>query len=483
MKVWQIGFIGAALVLLVGCKSLGLGGKRVDYGAGAKQAPALEVPPDLSAPARDERYRVPGSDGEEVANLSDYDKGGAASGRTRGDILPEVRGVHLERSGTQRWLVVSDSPENVWFATRIFLQENGLTIESEEQAAGVMETGWAESSGGISNAPARRNQYRVRMERTKDGASTEIYITHRAMEEVLSGDKSASKWRALPGDPEMEAIMLQRLKAHFGGSDTSQASGHSGAAQAGAVALRQLSGGSSIVVVNDAFDRAWRRVGLAIERAGLVVEDRDRVRGTYFLRMSRKEGDWLDKLQFWKDSDGANTRYRVNVKDNGALCEVSVAAQDDSGDDASRQILEAIHRHLERDGAGAPAGSVSAINPTGAAGTASLQEIFDGSSVIVMNDTFERSWSRLGLAVERAGLAQEGNDRSAGIYFLKPAEAETSLLDKLEFWRGGQDTRLRYRVNLRDGGKACEVSVTDQYGASDDAARQMIEAIYENINQ
>src|SRR3989338_8691333 len=139
MKVLHIGISGIVLVSLIGCSSVGLGSKRVDYRSGAAQVPSLEVPPDLTVPGSDERYRVPQGDGGNVATFSDYSKGGAVAeqGRSASAILPEVKGVRLERNGTQRWLVVNDKPENVWFVVKAFLQENGLTIKSEDQAAFV----------------------------------------------------------------------------------------------------------------------------------------------------------------------------------------------------------------------------------------------------------------------------------------------------------------------------------------------------------
>ncbi len=36
--------------------------------------------------------------------------------------------------------------------------------------------------------------------------------------------------------------------------------------------------------VDDGLDRAWRRVGIALDRSGFTVEDRDRAAGLYFVR-------------------------------------------------------------------------------------------------------------------------------------------------------------------------------------------------------
>ncbi len=391
MKVLHIGICSVVLVSLAGCSAVGLGSKRIDYRAGATNVPSLEVPPDLTAPASDDRYRVQDGSGESVATFSDYSKGGAkaaaqSNGAMASAVLPEVKGVHLERNGAQRWLVVNDKAENVWPVVKAFWPSLGLTIKSEDQAAGIMETDWAENRAkipqdGIRNVVGKvfdnayssgeRDQYRTRLERSKDGLSTEIYITHRGKEEVLDADKNTSKWQTRADDPELEAEILQRLMVRFGNSPVQAATAMTSNnalpaspatdnAAASTVAPIQASGpagsasqleifdGSSIIVINDPFDKSWRRVGLAIEQAGLAVEDKDRAKGIYFLRPAPSESGWMDKLQFWKDSADSNTRYRVNVKDGGAACEVSVTDQDGMSDDISKKMVEALFKHINQ---------------------------------------------------------------------------------------------------------------------------------------
>jgi len=381
MKVLQIGISGVVLVSLLSCSSL-QSDKRIDYRAGAKQLQKLEVPPDLTSPDTDERYKVPLADGtvpgtaEGVATYSDYSRGGTVQGRGTG-VLPEVQGVRLERDGARRWLVVSDKPEKVWPVVKAFWQETGLIIKSEDQAAGVMETDWAENRAKIPKSAIRnvigklfdsvyssgeRDQYLTRLERGKDGVSTEVYITHHGKEEVFSEDKTTSKWQARAYEPEMEAIMLQRLMVRFGVGEAQATSAvaatgvmAAGSAPtgstpepAGTSSLREVSGGNVIIVVNDAFDRSWRRAGLAIESAGLAVEDKDREKGTYFLRPVKVQSGWLDKLKFWKDSEDAGKGYRVNVKDGGAACEVSVTDQDGASNKVTKQLTEAIYKYINQ---------------------------------------------------------------------------------------------------------------------------------------
>src|SRR5262249_23050384 len=85
--------------------------------------------------------------------------------------------------------------------------------------------------------------------------------------------------------------------------------------------------------VDDAFDRAWRRVGLALDRSGFTVEDRDRTQGIYYVRYvdpkfaGKEEPSFMSKVfSLGKKSQdtAALERYRVTVKGEGEKSLVSV---------------------------------------------------------------------------------------------------------------------------------------------------------------
>ena len=377
MKVLQFGITAVMLLSLPGCSSL-QSDQLIDYGAKAKQQPGLEVPPDLTTPEIEDRYKVPlaGSVDSGVATYSDYRKNGVSHDGDISSVLPEVPGVHLERDGARRWLVVSKNPEKVWSVVKNFWPEIGLDIVSEDQAAGVMETDWVENRAKIPQSTIRnllgkvlgsvyssgeRDQYLTRLERNADSKSTEVYITHRGREEVFSKDKTLSKWQARANDPELEAIMLQRLMVQFGASETQAAdeaagidtttentSEDSALKVAGTSSLRQLSDGTTVIVVNDAFDRSWRRAGLAIESASLALEDKDREQGVYFLRPIKLQTGWFEKVKFWKWGDQTDQQYQVKVKDGGAVCEVSVTDQDGVGSKVTNQLTEEIYKYINQ---------------------------------------------------------------------------------------------------------------------------------------
>jgi outer membrane protein assembly factor BamC len=83
--------------------------------------------------------------------------------------------------------------------------------------------------------------------------------------------------------------------------------------------------------VDDGLERAWRRIGLALDRGGFTVEDRDRNQGLYYVRFVDTKEAAKDEPNFftrWFTSDDpakkALNRYRIQVKADGAKTLVSV---------------------------------------------------------------------------------------------------------------------------------------------------------------
>jgi outer membrane protein assembly factor BamC len=364
------GTLTAALAVLLGaCSTTSnlLEGKKVDYKS-AGQLPTLEIPPDLTTPVRDNRYIVPDT-GKSSATLSDYQADRAQQakfGDTNAGILPAVDNMRVERSGSQRWLVTTQPPEKVWPVVRDFWQENGFLVAVNLPEAGVMETDWAENRAKIPQdwlrnmlgklidsvySSAERDKFRTRLERSDQGGS-EIYISHRGMIEV---DKSGGStvWQPRPADPELEAEFLRRLMVRLGTQEDKAKQLVATSAQPPARAAVQAGiGGFETLEVFEPFDRAWRRVGLALDRVGFTVEDRDRQKGQYFVRyadtdaadMKKKDGEkgLLDKLQFWKTNDATvkAEQYRVHIRQFAGKCVVQVLTKD--GDQANTQTTRRI---------------------------------------------------------------------------------------------------------------------------------------------
>ncbi|WP_229425179.1 outer membrane protein assembly factor BamC [Massilia sp. Se16.2.3] len=329
---------------------------RVDYKSSKKAAP-LDVPPDLTQLQKDNRYAVP--EGRGVATASGMGAGtqaapGAGLAAASGTIGPvSTEAVRVERAGDQRWLVVKQTPEQLWPQLRQFWEEAGFTIASESQTTGTMETEWQENRSkipqdmlrstlgrvfGNAYSTGERDKYRTRLERLPDG-STEIYISHRGAEEVLSGaQKETTVWTVRPNDPALEAQFLGRLVARLTGATepAQEKAAQETVANATQAPLHAKLVGNA-VEVDEGFDRAWRRVGLALDRVGFTVEDRDRVQGVYFVRYvdpdgSNKEG-FFSRLFSFGESEKAKEaqRYRVIVKGADTGTSSTVTVQDNAG--------------------------------------------------------------------------------------------------------------------------------------------------------
>jgi outer membrane protein assembly factor BamC len=349
--------VGAMALSMAACTTV-FESDKVDYKSSRKAAP-LDVPPDLTQLQKDNRYAVP--DGRGVATASGMQQGSAGSqaqaampaagGGAVGPIATDA--VRVERAGDQRWLVVKQTPEQLWPQLVQFWQDAGFTLEAQSQSTGVMETEWNENRSKIPQdflrntlgrvfdraySTGERDKYRTRLERLPDG-STEIYISHRGAEEVLTGvQKDTTTWTVRPNDPALEAQFLARLVARLtGATEPTQVKAAEATVANAVVAPQRAKLVGDRVEVDEGFDRAWRRVGLALDRVGFTVEDRDRVQGIYFVRYvdpdgSNKEG-FFKRLFTFGESDKAKEaqRYRVTVKaaPNAGVSTVSV--QDNTG--------------------------------------------------------------------------------------------------------------------------------------------------------
>ena len=371
-----------ALVLLViavaGCSSVSdilPDAKKIDYKSSGK-APTLEVPPDLSQIARDDRYAVPDAAGKGSATFSAYtaDRTPAAQAQNA-TVLPTVDKVRVERSGNQRWLVATASGDQLWGPVKDFWQESGFIIVVERPEAGVMETDWAEDRAKIGSdiirntlgkfldslySTGERDKFRTRFEPGAEPGTTDIFISHRGMEEVYtSSAKDDTRWQPRPPDPELEAEMLRRLMVRLGTENQRAAASVATAKAEPRAKLARSNDGAGTLEVYERFDRAWRRVGLALDRVGFTVEDRDRSKGLYFVRYvdtdagaKKSTGGWLDKLSFWKSSDpvpSTKVPYRIHVVESGQNTIVQVLSSEGGTDksETAKKILDLLYQQLQ----------------------------------------------------------------------------------------------------------------------------------------
>ena len=266
-------------VVSAGCSSVSdilPDSKKIEYKSAGK-VPSLEVPPDLSQITRDDRYAVPDAAGKGSATFSAYSSDRTPAAQAKNSVvLPNVEKIRVERSGNQRWLVVTAPADKLWGPVKDFWQETGFIVVIERPDAGVMETDWAENRAKIGDdiirntigkfldsvySTGERDKFRTRFEPGAEPGTTDIFISHRGMEEVYtSSAKDDTRWQPRAADPELEAEMLRRMMVRLG-AENQRAEAGLAATSAKAEPRAKLASnndGTGTLEVTDLERRPWR---------------------------------------------------------------------------------------------------------------------------------------------------------------------------------------------------------------------------------
>ena len=326
---------------------------------------SLEIPPDLVQLSRDTRYQV----GSTSASGFEAGKGSQTATPTAPLTLGDVS---IERAGNQRWLVVKRAPDKVFPVLRDFWTDNGFLLATDEQGLGIIETDWAENRAKLPQdfiraslgklldsiySTGERDKFRTRIELNSAGA-TEIYVSHRGMvEKYVTGSSGTTVWEPRAPDPELEAEFLRRMMVKMGVTEE-QSKKIVVAAPAVQTSKIVTENGQSVLQVGEAFDRAWRRVGLALDRTGFTLEDRDRAQGIYFVRYvalnpDKKEPGFFAKiLNLSSDANTPVLKYRILVKStsgNGNATQTVVSVLNATGGAAPAKDTQNILKVLADD--------------------------------------------------------------------------------------------------------------------------------------
>ncbi|WP_144145981.1 outer membrane protein assembly factor BamC [Paraburkholderia sp. BCC1884] len=364
-----------AVMLMAGGLVAGCGTSsptKIDYKSDSKSKQvSLAVPPNMIDETADQRS-LPPQGGE--TSLSTLQKVQAqAPSANSVVVVPPVTGMHIQRDGTESWLVLDNkTPEQAWAQIRRFWQEQGFLLVVDQRDKGVMETDWNETHAQINDGLIRntlskamgnsyvsseRNKFRTRLEAAPSGG-TYVFISQKGLREAVSGtNNDTTKWEAKPNDPGLEQEYLKRLMATLAlndsrtksadtsgadlspaGTQTAPNAATSGAKSAAAAVAAQnvaLSAqpsfdsdatsntpaqfSSTELTLGEPYDRAWLRVGLALDRSNFTVDDRDLSRGLYFVRYvdpkdmtSAEQGFWSQVFHGKKEK--VARQYLVNVR-------------------------------------------------------------------------------------------------------------------------------------------------------------------------
>ena len=363
------------LTLALGaCSSVTGNGDTIDYGQAARKNNPLEVPPDLSALSTNSRY-LPQATSSVSANQ--LQAGARDVKQPQTQVAPQaLAGMHIERQGQWRWLVSPQSPEVLFPKIRQFWQNKGFTLTTDSPETGFIETDWAENRAKIPGdllrntigkvfdslySTGERDRFRTRLERSANG--TEITITHIGLQEVYADRDGArdtsTTWTRRASDPQLEAEMLVRLMIALGATESTAREASAavpvatppGATASAPTALSDQ--GAASLLVAEAPDRTWRRLGLALDRSGFTVEDRDRNQMLYFVRYAdpklagNEEPGFFDRL-FSSKANQPLSRFRLALKAQGSGTLVSVLNEQGQADDSAgaRNIIQLLSKEL-----------------------------------------------------------------------------------------------------------------------------------------
>lgn len=305
----------------------------------------LEVPPDLTSRKITDRMAVPATYSGTSSSYSEFKvdqraRGNQPTSAANRAVLPKLDDVAVQRDGDVRWLTINANPDEVWDSMLGFWEEQGILISEQDPNVGIMVTAWVENRANIrkdivSNTLRKaldglydsgmRDSYRIRLEEGQAPGTTEIYLTHYGMEEQINSGLSGRSvvWQARPRDLELEVEMLNRMMVYLGVSEE-KAKARLAANQNRKSRAQMLKTRDGVQLnISESFSRSWRLVGLALDRVGFAVYDRDRSTGTYYVRYydpaadADGEGGFFSKLKFWGDEKDREVDYQIRVTGQG----------------------------------------------------------------------------------------------------------------------------------------------------------------------
>jgi outer membrane protein assembly factor BamC len=348
----------ATLCLALAACSAGSGNSRLDYKE-AKSLPALDVPPDLSAPVNTGVEDIP----DVAAGESSVVAGTAVQ------VLPRARGIEIQREGTRRWLVIDAEAERLWPRLSLFWPTIGLELALDDPRAGIMETAWAENRadapGGFLASMVKkvfknaysadtRDKYRLRLE-PADNGKVELFLTHYGLKEVVTGRVEGfieTAWQVRPSDPELANEVMNRLVLFLGGDAVTASAVVAKAAEPAPRARLE----DDMLIVNEGFSRSWRLTGIALDRLGLVVEDRNRSEGIYYvdrvdlLEDAESQKGGLFSGLFSSDGPGKEHMQRqILLRGDEQMTRISVRDTEGNPDhsDTAREILQRLQESFK----------------------------------------------------------------------------------------------------------------------------------------
>lgn len=311
-KILNLSLITLAILGIAACSTVD--SQAAFTSAAPRATDSLATPPGLNSPDLTTSYKMI-----------------AAPGQTSYQV-PEVTGMNIQTGGSQRWLVIeSQTVDKIWPMMRSYVTQIGLTVKYQNLATGVMQTDWASRNTkvpqgepirdffswvGLGSMYSLNSMFMYRVTLWQNGNNVVVMATNYEMNETYEGcsgkgmdvassytssDAQRTKWIPIPSNPQLELEFLTQYMVFSGAPESAvqQQVKQVKAAPQNAIYT------DNQVVVNDLIDRAWWRTGLALDRVGLGVIDKNRTLNEYYVYPLQAQIDNPDPsfLQKWFSSE------------------------------------------------------------------------------------------------------------------------------------------------------------------------------------
>lgn len=377
---------------------------RTDYQK-SKSLPPLDVPPDLSASEAKGSMGIPGE--VTSASLKAYQNRnnpqkqaasntaqnaintaastssttGANSVTAAATTAPATVSVPLPKLDADggAFITVQGQKTEVWNKLRDFFSSKGYQVALDDIDLGYMETAW--SAPAAEDGHTYRHKFKVFTEAEKEAGVTGLYIDNEQQEQVV-GASGNTTWQNTSKNADVERLMAGAMNVYFNGAQAQVAqqpvpaatgsitpatsepaaaaapmTTHTASALPALAEIRNLGNNKILLAVPEEYTLAWRKVGEALQGAGLVINSSDQGKGVYHVTYhgaKPEKSGWLSKLKklkFWgkHENEGAGT-YQVALTGVGDKTEIVVLKEDGgwASYETSNRILSMIQTQYNR---------------------------------------------------------------------------------------------------------------------------------------
>lgn len=345
-------FIIVSCVLFVGaCSTTDTIDSQAEYSsASPRSSTTLVMPPGLTAPDNTAGYKM-------LDNQQLHD----------GYLLNQAKDMQIMQGGSERWLIIrKKTVDQSWPMMLGFLNQQGLNIKNQNKNIGMIETDWSIQDTTVPETGVRqlfdwmglgkmyslRSLYKYRINMWQNESDTLVFVTNYQMNEVYPecvtnlnqtiqvqpSDNQATKWMPLPPNPQLELGFLVQFMG-FAGFSHEQVKQVVASASVVESANEEAYLQGTTLVINDQFDRAWWRTGIALERAGLGIADKNRSLGEYYVyplqsTVENSEPGFFSRM--WGDDKSAlqmpQAQYTIKLQESGNQTSLTMSMYKDAVD-------------------------------------------------------------------------------------------------------------------------------------------------------